>query len=283
MSKVCVTGAGGYIGRHVVDMLIEMNHEVIAVDLKLPSCNQKAIAIETNLFSSDSDLYQKLQSPEYMIHLAWRNGFNHNSDTHIDDLPAHFHFLCNMLDQGLNHLSIMGTMHEIGFWEGEVNESTPTRPLTPYGIAKNALRELMMAQVNQRQQPTLNWLRAYYIYGDDAFNNSIFSRIIRMEKEGKTSFPFTTGLKKFDFIEIHDLAKQIALASTQTKVTGIINVCSGKAVALRDKVSDFINSHGFKIRPSYGEYPERAYDSPAIWGNIDKINAILCNRKEEKK
>ena len=31
--KVVVTGASGYIGRHVVDALIKMHHEVIAVDM----------------------------------------------------------------------------------------------------------------------------------------------------------------------------------------------------------------------------------------------------------
>lgn len=33
-------------------------------------------------------------------------------------------------------------MHEIGFFEGPINENTPCNPITPYGIGKNALREL---------------------------------------------------------------------------------------------------------------------------------------------
>jgi len=125
----------------------------------------------------------------------------------------------------------------------------------------------------------LQWLRAYYITGDDLKSNSIFSKIIKSEMEGKERFPFTTGKSKYDFISIEELAKQIVAASTQSEITGIINCCSGKPISLAEKVEDFIKKNNFKIKLQYGAFPDREYDSMAVWGNNEKIKRIIENRK----
>lgn len=274
MSRICVTGAGGYIGRHVVEKLLAMNRDVIGVDVSFPTQNLPIIYKEMNLFSKVPNLYDHLCRPEILIHLAWRNGFAHQEDSHIDDLPHHYHFLDEMLKSGVQHLSVMGTMHEIGFWEGEVNENTPCKPLNIYGISKNALRELCIKLIEKYPFASLRWLRAYYIFGDDDANHSLFSKISSMEKEGKTTFPFTSGENKFDFIHVDELSEQIALAAIQNQITGIINVCSGKPVALKTMVDEYINRNHFRIRPEYGVYPNREGESKAKWGNAEKINKI---------
>lgn len=270
--KVVVTGASGYIGRHVVDALIKMHHEVIAVDMINKGINTDAKFLSLDIFSDD--IYNKLGRPDACIHMAWKDGFNHVSDAHMGMLSQHYAFIKNMIDGGVKYLSVMGTMHEIGYYEGCVDENTPTNPLSMYGIAKNALRQssLLLAE---KSNTALMWLRAYYILGDDSNNNSIFSKITQMEHEGKASFPFVSGKNKYDFINVDELAKQIAVASTQSEVTGIINCCSGKPVSLADKVNEFIEKNHFSIRPDYGKFPERPYDSPAIWGDNAKINLIM--------
>ena len=270
--KVVVTGASGYIGRHVVDALIKMHHEVIAVDMINKGINTDAKFLSLDIFSDD--IYNKLGRPDACIHMAWKDGFNHASDAHMGMLSKHYAFIKNMIDGGVKYLSVMGTMHEIGYYEGCVDENTPTNPLSMYGIAKNALRQssLLLAE---KSNTALMWLRAYYILGDDSNNNSIFSKITQMEHEGKASFPFVSGKNKYDFINVDELAKQIAIASTQSEVTGIINCCSGKPVSLADKVNEFIEKNHFSIRPDYGKFPERPYDSPAIWGDNTKINLMM--------
>ena len=144
--------------------------------------------------------------------------------------------------------------------------------------AKNALREASLL-LAEKSDTSLMWLRAYYILGDDSNNNSIFSKITQMEHEGKESFPFVSGKNKYDFINVDELAKQIATASTQSDITGIINCCSGKPVSLADKVNEFIEKNHYSIRPDYGKFPERPYDSPAIWGDNTKINKIMESNK----
>ena len=270
--KVVVTGASGYIGRHVVDALIKMHHEVIAVDMINKGINTDATFLSLDIFSDD--IYNKLGRPDACIHMAWKDGFNHASDAHMGMLSKHYAFIKNMIDGGVKYLSVMGTMHEIGYYEGCVDENTPTNPLSMYGIAKNALREASLL-LAEKSNTALMWLRAYYILGDDSNNNSIFSKITQMEHEGKASFPFVSGKNKYDFINVDELAKQIATASTQSEITGIINCCSGKPVSLADKVNEFIEKNHYSIRPDYGKFPERPYDSPAIWGDNTKINKIM--------
>ena len=272
--RVLVTGANGYIGRHVVKSLLEMGHEVLASDFVFDGVDERAKFVETPIFSGDADIYEQFGKPDVCIHMAWRNGFVHNSETHLTDLPNHFTFIKNMIEGGLPQLAVMGTMHEIGYWEGAITEDTPANPRSLYGIAKNALRQMTFL-LAEGKDVKIDWLRAYYILGDDAKSNSIFAKIVGWEKEGKETFPFTFGKNQFDFITVDELADQIAAASTQDEIDGIINCCTGVPLSLGEKVESFIKENGFKIRPQYGAFPDRPYDSPGVWGDTEKIKKIM--------
>ena len=82
----------------------------------------------------------------------------------MKDLSNHVVFLNNMAKGGLPAMTVMGTMHEVGYWEGAIEADTPCNPQSQYGIAKNALRQSLMLSLKDTGCH-LHWLRAYYITG----------------------------------------------------------------------------------------------------------------------
>ncbi|MEE0801868.1 MAG: NAD(P)-dependent oxidoreductase [Gemmiger sp.] len=273
---ILVTGAAGYIGRHVVKTALDMGYSVIASDFAFKGVDERAEFCDLPIFSGDKNIYNTLGRPDVCIHLAWRDGFRHNASSHMKDLSSHVTFLNNMVSGGLPALTVMGTMHEVGYWEGAIEEDTPCNPQSQYGIAKNALRQSLMLSL--KDSPcVLHWLRAYYITGDEAHGSSIFAKITQAELDGKETFPFTSGKNQYDFIDLERLSTMIVAASVQNEVNGIINVCTGKPQSLADRVEQFLRDKNYRIKLDYGAFPDRPYDSPGVWGDPAKINQILKN------
>lgn len=274
--KVLVTGANGYLGRGIVKSILDSGHNVVATDFTTQYVDDRAERRECNLFEIKNP-YKYFDSPDIVLHLAWRDGFVHYSDAHIEDLPMHYHFIKTMIESGIKKMVVMGSMHEVGFYEGSINEDTPCHPLTPYGISKNALRDATQMLTKQKQV-MYQWLRGYYIVGNSQFGSSIFSKIAQAEKKGEKEFPFTWGQNQYDFIDYTDFCSQVAAAVLQDEVVGIINICSGKPEKLADRVERFIKENSYNIKLKYGEFPDRPYDSKAVWGDGKKIQAIM-NKK----
>lgn len=272
--KILVTGACGYIGRHVVTALCDIGAEVIAVDFKTEGTDERAKVISYDIFSDSDTIYQELGCPDACVHMAWKDGFVHNSLSHMELLSEHFKFVKKMVDGGLKQIAVIGSMHEVGYHEGAVDENTPCNPASMYGIAKDTLRKSLLLLLNDKNI-CFQWLRAFYIYGDDKHGNSIFAKLTAAAEEGKTIFPFTSGKNKYDFIHVEELAKQIACCLMQTEVDGVINCCTGQPISLAEKVEKYIKENNFTIRLDYGAFPDRSYDSPAIWGDASKINEIM--------
>lgn len=271
--KILVTGANGYLGQGVVHSLVEKGHEVIATDFTTDFIDERAVLIQGNLFNIDNP-FEYFGRPDVLLHLAWRDGFVHYSDSHINDLPLHYEFVKKMIDAGIAHIAVMGSMHEIGFYEGSINENTNCNPTTPYGISKNALRQLIEMLANQKEF-CFQWLRGYYIVGNSQYGSSIFSKITAAVEEGKKEFPFTQGLNQFDFIDYEEFCNQVAAVVGQEKINGIINICSGRPEKLADRVERFISDNEYDINLNYGTFPDRPYDSKAVWGDNSKIKKIL--------
>ncbi|MBE5927832.1 MAG: NAD-dependent epimerase/dehydratase family protein [Lachnospiraceae bacterium] len=276
IKKVLVTGASGYIGRHVVKELLNKGYYVIASDFNYKGVDERAEFSDVKLFSGDKDIYEQFGCPDVLIHMAWRDGFIHNSDAHMADLSAHMEFLKHMIDGGVKLVSVMGSMHEIGYHEGAIKADTPCNPQSMYGIAKNALRQALLLYAKDKDV-IVDWLRAYYIFGDDSRGSSIFAKIVQAVEDGKKTFPFTSGKNLYDFVHVDELARMIVAASTQEDIQGIINVCTGKPVSLAEQVEWYIKSHNYDISLLYGQFPDRPYDSPGVWGDASDISVIMQN------
>ncbi len=273
--KILVTGGEGYIGRHVVSWLVSKNQNVVVASRRNNSVIPGAEVVRLDILDVSDDVYDITGRPDVVIHLAWEDGFRHASSKHLGNLPAHIDFIHKMLKGGLRHIVSLGTMHEIGFHVGAVNENTPCSPLNLYGIAKDHLRkvqEYLAKECGAHSQ----WLRCYYIRGDDEFNSSIFTKILQAEKDGRPDFPLNSGEILYDFIDVESLGAQIGSVTSQTEITGIINCCSGDPITLKTMVLRFLEERELKIKPNWGSFPLRPYDSRAVWGDRTKLDEALA-------
>lgn len=274
--KVLVTGANGYMGTGIVKQLLDDGIEVIATDFKLDKVDNRAVKIEEDIFQDDNP-FDNLGKPDVLLHLAWRDGFKHNSINHINDFPHHYAFIKKFIDSKIKKICCMGSMHEIGFYEGSINENTPTNPQSLYGISKNALRQAI--EVDTKENDILfQWIRGFYIVGNAKSGCSIFSKLAQAASEGKEYFPFTSGENQYDFLDYNDFCYQVAKVTEQDEINGIINCCSGKPVTLANRVERFIKENGYNIKLQYGAFPDRPYDSKAVWGDDQKIRKILTEK-----
>ncbi len=272
-----VTGAAGYIGRHVVTALLDRGHRVVAVVRpgRGAEIDPRAQIHEADVLDPAFDVADLVdETTRAFVHLAWQDGFTHNAPSHMLMLSAHYRLLTRVAELGVPRLSVLGTMHEVGYWEGAIDAETPTNPRSLYGVAKDALRSALFLALPESVE--LAWLRCYYIYGDDRRNNSIFTRLLEAVERGDSTLPFTSGRNRYDFIDVRELADQIAVASTAPGVTGILNCSSGEPVSLADQVERFIADQGLPISLEYGAFPDRPYDSPAVWGDASRIRELMA-------
>lgn len=278
--RILVTGANGYLGQGIVKKLLDNGNEVIATDFAIDDIDERACRVSANLFQINNP-YEFFKKPNVVLHLAWRDGFKHYSIAHIQDLPLHYSFLSQMAGS-VERIVVMGSMHEIGFWEGSINENTPTNPQSLYGISKNALRQgLEVLQKNIDFD--LQWIRGFYIVGNTHAGCSIFSKIVTAEEAHEKLFPFTMGTNQYDFLDYEEFCNQVVAVVEQNKVLGIINCCSGYPESLGNRVERFLKENKYSIKLQYGAFSDRPYDSKAIWGNDEKIKKIISMRYSGEK
>lgn len=280
MKKVLVTGATGFIGRHVVPALLDKGYEVIAVardQKKLQSMlwRDKVRFISCNVYDPNLDTVELLGIPEVLIHLAWSGLPNYKGLFHFEEnLPANYRFIQKMVTSGVKHVLVTGTCFEYGMQSGMLSEDTPTAPANPYGLAKDTLRKFL--QSLQKDKPfTLQWLRLFYLYGPGQNPKSLLAQIDSAIDRGDTVFNMSGGEQLRDYLPVEEVAHRIALLAEHTECNGIFNCCSGKPISIRRLVEEHLIRRGVYIKLNLGYYPYPDFEPMAFWGDYRKLEKIV--------
>jgi dTDP-6-deoxy-L-talose 4-dehydrogenase (NAD+) len=90
-------------------------------------------------------------------------------------------------------------------------------------------------------------------------------------------FDMSGGEQLRDYLPAGEVADILTFLSTTVEGSGILNVCSGKPVSIRDLVAFWIRENGWDIQMNLGFYPYHDYEPMAFWGDRVRLDATLAN------
>jgi nucleoside-diphosphate-sugar epimerase len=273
--KIAVTGAAGFIGRRVAADLAQrgLSPALVYRPSTPASTSIRQHIVRLDLSAADDTVFDSMGKPDCLIHLAWEGLPNYRAPRHVEhELPSQFRMLKAMVEHGLDNLVVAGTCFEYGLQSGMLSESLPPRPVTAYGIAKNTLRSQLQALQSIRPF-RLTWARLFYVYGDGQAVTSLFSQLKSAAERGEKSFDMSGGEQLRDYLPVEAAASSIVKLALGGRNHGIINVCSGQPISIRNLVERWIRQYGWSIEPNLGRHPYPDYEPMAFWGDVSKLRA----------
>jgi dTDP-6-deoxy-L-talose 4-dehydrogenase (NAD+) len=278
--KVLVTGATGFVGRHVIPRLLEHGHTVTAVardETKARNFSwfDRVRFVACDIHRPIDKPVELFGNPEAVIHLAWPGLPNYKALVHFEEaLPADYRFLKTLVEGGVDRLLVTGTCFEYGMQSGALREDMETRPTNPYGFAKDTLRR-QLEYLKNEQSFMLTWARLFYLYGDGQAENSLLPQLKAAVERGDKVFNMSGGEQLRDYLPITEVAKCLVSLAIRNGDNGIVNVCSGKPISVLELVEGWIKENDWSIKLNLGYYPYTDYEPMTFWGDRQKLDRYL--------
>jgi dTDP-6-deoxy-L-talose 4-dehydrogenase (NAD+) len=281
--KVLVTGATGFIGRHVVKALLARGFAVRAVarDIdkarSMPWFSDAQADVEfvaADIHGQGTDVRALCQGVDALVHLAWPGLPNYAGLFHFEvNLPADYAFIKAVVQGGVRQVLVTGTCFEYGLQSGPLSESTPAQPTNPYGLAKNTLR-LFLEALSRTEPFTLQWARLFYLHGEGQNPTSLLASLERAIAAGDTQFDMSPGDQLRDYLPVERAAGYLATLVEHPECGGIFNCSSGQPVSVRGLVEDQLRQRGVSMQLNLGHYSYSPHEPMAFWGINHRLQRL---------
>jgi len=278
--KILITGATGFIGRHVVQWLVDHGYDdIIATGTSIEKAKQFSWFSNVNFipcdyFAEDINYYEFFDRPDLLIHLAWKGLPNYMALFHMEEnLPIEMRFLRSFATSKKTKIAVTGTCNEYGVVNGCIAEDHPTNPNTVYASAKDALRRYLDFFAREYGF-SWNWIRLFYMYGEGQSQKSLLPQLDAAISRGDDEFPMSGGEQLRDYLPVEIVAEYICRIAL-SKEDGVVNCCSGETISVRRLVEERVAASGSSIRLKTGVYGYPAYEGMAFWGSTEQLYGIL--------
>ncbi|MEI0526856.1 NAD(P)-dependent oxidoreductase [Brachyspira murdochii] len=230
MKKIIVTGITGLIGQYIASPLKKFGFDVYGIGTRdIVSEEFKYIKLDISDYKSVENIFDDIKA-EYLINLAWSTQ-DLNSNYQFDLLTSSIEMLKYFKKNNGRRAVYLGTCFEYKFTDNKLKEYDEIDPISTYAKCKNYLRAISEYYCI-KNNIDFCWARVFYTYGKNENPKRIFPYIINNLKENKKVVINHSHLKK-DYMFAGDVAEAIALI-TDSDFKGSINICSGKAISLKD-------------------------------------------------
>ena len=263
--RVLVTGASGFIGRHVAPLLVDRGYEVHCVGRRQPPSGATAVFHRADLLdaAASRSVIERVE-PELLVHLAWNAapGVFWTSPENLDWVAASLALTRAFAERGGRRAVFAGTCAEYDWSEPLMDEATtPLRPRTLYGVAKNALQTLLAA-ASDGLGLSIAWGRVFFLYGPFEAKGRLVPDIISALSKGEPAL-CSAGTQLRDFMHVEDVARAF-VAILESDVTGPVNIASGVCGPVRDLIARIGDHFGRPDLIRLGARPMQPGEPPEI-------------------
>ncbi len=273
--KVLVTGATGFVGRHLVAHLQACSDDVTGTDLlhdNVDICDPGAVEA----------LVRRVR-PEAIYHLAgWADvggswaaparAFRVNAEGTLNVLTAATELGVERV-LSVSSADVYGKVSEA---ELPLTENSPLRPVSPYAASKVAADYLGLQAWLGRGLPVLR-VRAFNHLGpgqtDKFVASALASRIARAEVEGTGVVTVGNLSARRDFTDVRDVVRAYRLLVERGEPGEVYNVCSGTDVSVGELADQL---RAMAQQPiTFETDPEllRPVDVPVLRGDHSRLTA----------
>lgn len=285
-NPVVVTGATGFLGRHVARLLAQGGTPV-AVPVrnpeKLPAQLQGNSLVRTyrcDLASADdiAALMQTLR-PRAVIHCA-AYGVDHGQQDAVMAVRVNVDGTL-LLHQsaaryGADRFIHVGTGYEYGSSETPFTEDAPLRPSGIYGASK-ASATLMLRSVRHTSPMHVVLARPFGMFGEGEGLHKLVPQVVQACLTG-VPLQLTEGLEIRDYVPVSDVARALVAMATMpaddVRALDEVNLCSGEPRTVRSVAEEIgttlngLRHLQFGALPSRPSNMMRVVGNPALWRNF---------------
>lgn len=277
--RVLVTGATGFIGRHLVRALVDGGADVTA--LVRPGSPRAAgpphtATADLEDIDAIADVLHRTGA-RIVFHLVGKRPRGQAEPAHAcvrANVATTAAVLSAVMRGRVQRVVTLGTAEEYGVYAGPQREDQPLQPRSVYGASKAAATLLARSLYLTSGCPVVV-LRPFSVYGPGQRPEMFVAEAVQAAVQGKP-FRMSHGTQARDFVFVGDVVTALMAAADEPSLEGqVINIGSGRATRLIDVARQVWKTSGTAAPLLVGERPTPPWELHDTWADVERARALL--------